>query len=90
MGHYDKFLEEKNGNRIDDAITKLGDAVDGVIRPKYRIGNKVIIDGCHDLVGVITAVTWRNEDVINYEVSWVCGGKAESAIIEGWRLSGAT
>lgn len=61
MGHYDKFLEEKNGNRIDDAITKLGDAVDGVI----------------------------NEDVINYEVSWVCGGKAESAIIEGWRLSGA-
>ena len=42
------------------------------------------------VVGVVSAVTWRAENVVNYEVSWVNDGDAKGTIIEGWRLSRAT
>jgi hypothetical protein len=57
------------------------------IEADFAPKDRVYIDGCKDLIGVITAVTWRHCWLVNYEVSWVCQGKAESAIIEGWRLS---
>lgn len=55
----------------------------------FAMRDRVYIDGCNGLVGVVTAITWRAQDVINYEVSWVVGGKAESSIIESWRLTSA-
>lgn len=53
----------------------------------FTIGDRVIIDGCSDLVAVVTAVQWRIQSEASYELAWVCGGKSESAMIEGWRLS---
>lgn len=58
----------------------------GWLRIDFDIRDRVHIDGCKDLVGVVTAITCRPSYVINYEVSWVAG-EAKSAIIEGWRLS---
>jgi hypothetical protein len=58
-----------------------------MIEPDFRPRDRVYIDGCKDLIGVITAVQWRHPAVINYEVSWVSNGKAESALIEEWRLT---
>lgn len=56
---------------------------------KFSPRDRVHIDGCTTLVGFITAVQWRHEEVVHYEVSWVTNGKAECALIEGWRLSEA-
>jgi hypothetical protein len=49
--------------------------------------DRVYIDGCLDLVAVVTAVFWRHPEVVNYEVSWIANGKSEMAMIEGWRLT---
>lgn len=59
-----------------------------VLKPAtpFQIGDYVQIDGCKDLRGVVTAVTWRAPEIINYEVSWVTNGDAKSSVIEGWRL----
>ena len=57
------------------------------IEAEFSPSDRVYIDGCRDLIGVVTAVQWRHVAVINYEVSWVSQGKAESAMIEGWRLT---
>lgn len=56
---------------------------------KFTIGNQVNIDGCTDLVAVVTAVQWRIQTGPSYELSWICGGKAECVMIEGWRLTAA-
>ena len=53
---------------------------------EFAIGTPVHIDGCTELTGYVTAVQWRHLVMISYEVCWVTNGKAESAIIEGWRL----
>ena len=55
----------------------------------FGIGDRVNIDNCKDLVGHITAITWRHPTLINYEVSWVTQGRSESCVIEGWRLTPA-
>ena len=55
----------------------------------FAIGTPVHIDKCENLVGYVTAITWRHLALINYEVSWVTNGKSESCVIEGWRLSEA-
>jgi hypothetical protein len=57
------------------------------IDSNFDVKDKVIIDGCKDLVVVVTAVVWRNVHVVNYEVSWMSNGKSESAVIEGWRIN---
>lgn len=57
------------------------------IESKFDVRDRVIIDGCKDLVVVVTAVVWRNAHVVNYEVSWMANGKSDSAVIEGWRLA---
>lgn len=54
---------------------------------EFATKDRVCIDKDTSLVGVITAVQWRGVNAVNYEVSWVTNGKAESHIIEGWRLS---
>jgi len=53
----------------------------------FTIKDRVYVDGCRELVGVITAVHYRSPQQVSYEVSWVCNGKAESSLIEGWRLT---
>ena len=54
---------------------------------EFAIGTPVHIDKCRELVGFVTAITWRHMVLVNYEVSWVTNGKSESCVIEGWRLS---
>ena len=58
-----------------------------IVESEFALRDKVNIDGCKELVGVITAVIWRHPTIINYEVSWVSNGKSESSSIEGWRLA---
>ena len=58
-----------------------------IIESKFAVGDKVNIDGCKELTGVITGIMWRHQTIINYEVSWVTAGKSESPILEGWRLT---
>ena len=57
------------------------------ITTEFLLRDQVYIDGCRNLVGVVTAVQWRHPEVINYEVSWVDNGKSEAHLIEEWRLS---
>lgn len=57
------------------------------IETKFAPKDRVIIDGCKDLICVITAVQWRNSVQICYEVSWICQGKSETVILEEWRLT---
>lgn len=58
-----------------------------VLECEFTIGDRVNIDGCPDLVAVVTAVQWRIQSKTSYELAWMCNGKSESAMIEGWRLS---
>lgn len=58
-----------------------------ITESKFAVQDRVNIDGCKELTGVITAVIWRAPTIVNYEVSWVVAGKSESPMIEGWRLS---
>jgi hypothetical protein len=57
------------------------------IESSFDLREKVHIDGDAHLIAVVTAVTWRAPDVINYEVSWVTDGDSKSCVIEGWRLT---
>lgn len=59
------------------------------ITAEFSPRDRVYVDGCENLVGVVTAVQWRHRDVINYEVSWIDSGLSHSPIIEGWRLTSA-
>ena len=54
---------------------------------KFKVGDLVNIDRDNSIIAIITAITWRNKHQVNYECSWFCNGKAECAVIEGWRLS---
>lgn len=56
----------------------------------FKIGDRVNIDACKDLVGHITGITWRHPDFVNYEVSWMAGGDSKAYVIEGWRLTPAS
>jgi hypothetical protein len=58
-----------------------------MIDAEFSVRDRVYIDGCTSIVGVVTAVTWRSAGVVNYEVSWFCDGESKHDIIEGWRLS---
>ena len=58
-----------------------------VIESKFSIGDRVIIDGCKSLIGVVTAITWRNPHIINCEISWVCNGESKRDVVESWRLT---
>ena len=59
------------------------------ITSEFAVGDRLHIDGCRELIGVVTAIQWRHPNVVNYEVSWVDRGASMSPIIEGWRLSRA-
>ena len=56
---------------------------------QFTVSARVYIDGCHNLVGTVTAVIWRHPEIVNYEVSWMANGDSKCAVIEGWRLSAA-
>lgn len=54
----------------------------------YDITEKVTIDDCKDLVGVITAVMAEGTKLSpSYRVSWIHNGSAQHAWIEEWRLT---
>ena len=57
-----------------------------VIHTDLCVRDKVIIDGDSSLIAVITAIIYRNESSMSYEISWVGCGKLECCVIEGWRL----
>lgn len=59
------------------------------VTTKFSPRDRVHIDGCRSLVAVITAVQWRNEQHVAYEVSWVVDGDSKCVLIEEWRLSPA-
>jgi hypothetical protein len=50
----------------------------------FGIGERVIVDGCEQLVASVTAVLWRNENPL-IEISWI-DGQARTAWIEPWRI----
>jgi hypothetical protein len=56
------------------------------VQAEFMIMDRVYIDGCENLVGVVTAVQWRHPEIVNYEVSWISNGESKSALIEYWRL----
>ncbi len=60
------------------------------VQSEFSLGERVYIDGCQSLVGIVTAVTWRHPEIINYEVSWVHNGESKSVVIEGWRCEHAS
>jgi hypothetical protein len=53
---------------------------------KFSPRDRVNIDGCRSLVAVVTAVQWRHEQHVAYEVSWVVDGDSKCVMIEEWRL----
>ena len=57
------------------------------IQTAFDIGDRVHIDGCPSIVGIVTAVEIRPSDVVRYEVSWVINGDARFVILDEWRLS---
>jgi len=59
------------------------------ITADFSLRDRVYVDSCRELVGIVTAVTWRHPQLINYEISWITNGNSESNIIEGWRLTPA-
>ncbi len=60
------------------------------MQSEFAVGNRVNIDGCESLIGIITAVIWRHPEIVNYEVSWVHNGDSKSFVIEGWRCTHAS
>ena len=57
------------------------------IQTAFDIGDRVHIDGCPSIVGVITSIEVRRSDLIRYEVSWVDAGNAQFVVFDEWRLS---
>lgn len=57
------------------------------INTKFGVEDKVNIDGCENLYVYITAITWRSQDKITYECSWIANGDPKIALIEEWRLN---
>ena len=53
---------------------------------KFVVRQRVCIDGCHDLVGVITAIMFKASNVLVYEVCWIVNGVPQSAWIDEYRL----
>ena len=58
-----------------------------IIESEFTPRDKVYIDGCKNLIAVVTAVTWRSSLIVSYEISWLDNGKPEFHVMEGWRLS---
>jgi len=56
---------------------------------KFEIGQRVHIDADRSIIGIITMIEWRRNDLARYEVSWLCGGDARFIIFDEWRLSEA-
>lgn len=57
------------------------------INTLYSIGDKVVIEGCDHIIGVLLAIAVRGtaKDV-TYDVAWFHNGSHCSAWIEEWRL----
>lgn len=56
---------------------------------KFALRDRVTMDGCADLIGTITAATFRTGSSIEYEVSWMHNGDAKSAYVQEFRLTEA-
>lgn len=54
---------------------------------KLDIRDRVYIDGCRGLVGVITGVIFRADNRTIYEVGWIADGSSKEAQLEEWRLT---
>lgn len=57
------------------------------IHTEFGIGDRVHIDSCPSIVGVITLIEVRRSDLIRYEVSWIDAGNAQFVVFDEWRLS---
>jgi len=57
------------------------------VAAEFSVGDKVWVDGCRELTGIITAIQWRHVDMVNFEVSWISNGEPKIALIESWRLT---
>ena len=53
---------------------------------KFPPKTKVIIDGCHDLVAVVTFVRLHPDSVPQYNVEWMVDGNCRVAVIDEFRL----
>lgn len=54
---------------------------------KFDIEDQVIIDGDSALKGYVTAVIFRQQNYVDYEVSYIHNGASQMASIEEFRLS---
>ncbi len=54
---------------------------------KYNFGDRVHIDKCTSITGVITCIEWRRPDVVRYEVSWMDNSDAKFTVFDEWRLA---
>ena len=55
---------------------------------RFRFGDRVIVDGDHSLVAVVTSILWKTTSC-QLEIAWVHGGDLKSAYIDEWRLTAA-
>lgn len=54
---------------------------------QFDIRDRVYIDGCRGLVGMITGVIARATDRTIYEVGWIANGVSQDVQLEEWRLT---
>lgn len=52
----------------------------------FSLGERVVIDGDKELVGVVTALCWR-ATMPEVEVSWIHQGVSHSVWMPPWRLT---
>ena len=57
-----------------------------IYEAKFAVKQRVCIDGCHDLVGTITAIMFKASNVPVYEVGWIANGVPQSVWIDEYRL----
>ncbi len=53
---------------------------------KFGPTDRVYIDGCKDLIGIVTGALFRRGRVV-YEVEWMNSGKLESVCLDEFRVS---
>lgn len=59
-----------------------------VLNSKFNIQDRVNIDGCKNIVGVVTCIEWRGDGTrVRYEVSWFHEGVVQFVVFDEWRLS---
>ena len=57
---------------------------------KYQFGQRVHIDNDRSIVGVVTMIEWRSDNLpARYEVSWLANSDAKFIIFDEWRLTAA-